>query len=240
MIRVNSQSGKAGVTALLDQALSVKLPREVQTEFYKIVQKEAERTGKEVSIRTIVRLFRQTYRLGIEQPLPGYVTLHSYRIVNDHHTTSTQSQGPEVVTVEADIQCDGSSRTIRGSGPTPQKAFLSALAQTLSVPMTLLDGQEHELETKSRQERPMLSSSSFKTNEYQRGVASFAKISIPISMQQTFWGIGAADDRSEAGIRAVVSAVNLGMDQLRQASLDKMVYPRIKSSPRGQKLMMMA
>lgn len=219
MIRVNSQSGKAGVTSLLDQALSIKLPREMQAAFYKIVQREAERTGKEVSIRTIVRLFRQTYRLGVERSLPSYVTLQSYRILNDHRRTMAQ-QSPATVAVEADIQCDGLTRTIQGSGSTPQHAFLSALSNALSVPMTLLESQEHEIEHIPGQERPISFSSSQKaTNSHTRDIASFSKISIPISLQQTFWGTGIADDPAEAGIAAVLSAVNLGMDQLDRKSV---------------------
>lgn len=241
MIRVNSQSGKAGVTSLLDQALSIKLPREMQVVFYKIVQKEAERTGKEVSIRTIVRLFRQTYRIGVERSLPSYVTLQSYRITNDHRRAMPHHESPATVTVEADIQCDGLTRTIQGSGSTPQHAFLSALSNALSVPMILLESQEHEIEPIPGQERP-ISSSKKATKTHTGDIASFAKISIPISMQQAFWGTGVADDPADAGIAAIVSAVNLGMDQLRpEASIDKREYPRIKNLPREQqKLMMMA
>ncbi|GJJ14511.1 hypothetical protein Clacol_008775 [Clathrus columnatus] len=255
MIRVNSQSGKAGVTSLLDQALSIKLPREMQTDFYKIVQKEAERTGKEVSIRTIVRLFRQTYRLGIERPLSGYVTLRSYRAtVNNRRLPllSTESESSSV-TIEADIQCDGVTRTIRGSGSNPEKAFFTALTQSLNVPMTLLESEQHTIEPKSGQARPLSLSSSLSTSSSTRSynnnsnkVASFSKISFPISsLQQTlFWGVGVSNDRSDAGIHAIVSAVNLGMDQLRQSSSslqdDKIEYPRINIPPRGQKLMMLA
>lgn len=242
MIRVNSQSGKAGVTSLLDQALSIKLPREMQAAFYKIVQKEAERTGKEVSIRTIVRLFRQTYRLGAERSLPSYVTLQSYRVTNDHRREMSRHEIPPTVTVEADIQCDGLTRTIQGSGSTPQHAFLSALSNALSVPMTLLESQEHEIEPIPGQERLISFSSQKATKTHTGDVASFAKISIPISMQQTFWGTGVSNDPADAGIAAIVSAVNLGMDQLRpEASIDKREYPRIKNLPRvQQKLMMMA
>ncbi|GJJ07756.1 hypothetical protein Clacol_001961 [Clathrus columnatus] len=228
MIRVNSQSGKAGVASLLDQALSIKLPREMQADFYEVVQKETERTGKEISMDRVVRLFRQTYRLisGTDRLLPGYVILHSYRIT-DNRLPVESEPSTAVVDIEVDLECNGLPRTIRGSGSSPQKAFLSALSRSLNLPMTLLECQCQEQ----------------KVDKYgqTQTFTSFAKISISIPNMppRTLWGVGVATNEQrpaeDAGIHAVISAVN----QLPQLSFENVKYlSRINNNniSRGQRL----
>ena len=51
VIRVNSQSGKGGVAYVMDSRYGFQLPRWLQIEFSRIVQKEAEDSGLEVSPR---------------------------------------------------------------------------------------------------------------------------------------------------------------------------------------------
>src|SRR5258708_25528571 len=61
VIRVNSQSGKAGVAYLLKTDQRLDLPRGLQVEVSKVVQEVADRTGKEQTSRDIWTLFEQTY-----------------------------------------------------------------------------------------------------------------------------------------------------------------------------------
>jgi 2-isopropylmalate synthase len=67
MIRVNSQSGKAGVATILDQVLSLQLPIGMQADFYQVIQKEAEQTGREVPAKNSIRIFYETYCMSLEQ-----------------------------------------------------------------------------------------------------------------------------------------------------------------------------
>ena len=61
IIRVNSQSGKAGSALLLEQDHNIFLPRGAQIEFSQSVQKIADRTGKEITSQIIWDIFEKEY-----------------------------------------------------------------------------------------------------------------------------------------------------------------------------------
>jgi 2-isopropylmalate synthase len=59
VIRVNSQSGKGGVAYVMESKYGFQLPRWLQIEFSRVVQKEAEDSGLEVSPERIRRTVQQ-------------------------------------------------------------------------------------------------------------------------------------------------------------------------------------
>lgn len=61
VIRVNSQSGKGGVTHVLERDYGVSLPRWLQQEFAKVIQLKAEQSSSEVTAADIVALFEKRY-----------------------------------------------------------------------------------------------------------------------------------------------------------------------------------
>ncbi|WP_020409110.1 2-isopropylmalate synthase [Hahella ganghwensis] len=61
VVRINSQSGKGGVTHILERDYNISLPRWLQIEFAKVVQKTAEETGGEIDSHSIHRLFDEEY-----------------------------------------------------------------------------------------------------------------------------------------------------------------------------------
>jgi isopropylmalate/homocitrate/citramalate synthase len=61
VIRINSQSGKGGVTYLLERDLGLQLPRWLQIDFSRRVQAEAEASNSEISPEQIRTLFEQHY-----------------------------------------------------------------------------------------------------------------------------------------------------------------------------------
>ncbi|MEQ9228573.1 MAG: 2-isopropylmalate synthase [Parvibaculum sp.] len=61
IIRVNSQSGKGGVSYLLEAEYDLRLPRRLQVEFSSAVQRVTDDTGKEVRAADIWRIFEQEY-----------------------------------------------------------------------------------------------------------------------------------------------------------------------------------
>ncbi len=75
VIRINSQSGKGGVAYILEQALNMSIPRWMQIEFSRVVQRVSEQTEKEVSPEMIQQLFFDTY----QNSQQGY-TLAGYQI----------------------------------------------------------------------------------------------------------------------------------------------------------------
>jgi 2-isopropylmalate synthase len=52
VIRVNSQSGKGGMAYLLEQEYGLELPRRLQIEFSRVVQRHADASGREVAAAT--------------------------------------------------------------------------------------------------------------------------------------------------------------------------------------------
>lgn len=61
VVRINSQSGKGGVAYVLERDYDITLPRWLQIEFSKVVQREAETNGGEIDSHTIHRLFEDRY-----------------------------------------------------------------------------------------------------------------------------------------------------------------------------------
>lgn len=61
VVRINSQSGKGGVTHVLERDYNISLPRWLQIEFSRCVQQEAETEGGEIDSLTIHRLFENRY-----------------------------------------------------------------------------------------------------------------------------------------------------------------------------------
>merc|ERR1719199_2073181 len=61
VIRVNSQSGKGGCAWVIERELGIALPKPAQADFSKVVQKETDRTSKEILPQEICKLFEDTY-----------------------------------------------------------------------------------------------------------------------------------------------------------------------------------
>jgi 2-isopropylmalate synthase len=57
VVRINSQSGKGGVALVLERDHGIELPKSLQAEVGRIVQREADASGKEVSSQRILSLF---------------------------------------------------------------------------------------------------------------------------------------------------------------------------------------
>lgn len=78
VVRINSQSGKGGVTHILERDYGVTLPRWMQLAFSKVVQQHAEQSGAEVSSGQIWQLFQQAF----SAPQPQWI-MHRYDVHRD-------------------------------------------------------------------------------------------------------------------------------------------------------------
>ena len=126
IIRVNSQSGKGGVTWLLESEYGVTLPRRLQVEFSTAVQQLTDSSGQEVRAADIWKLFAQQY---FETTAPFAYVTHHLREVGDE-------QGIELV-----LRVDGVERTLSGRGNGPIAAALDALG----VPARVHDFEERAI-----------------------------------------------------------------------------------------------
>jgi 2-isopropylmalate synthase len=76
VIRVNSQSGKGGMAYLLEQEYGLELPRRLQIEFSRVVQRHADASGREVAASDIHALFAREYFEQDEPVLPLRLAPH--------------------------------------------------------------------------------------------------------------------------------------------------------------------
>jgi 2-isopropylmalate synthase len=61
IIRINSQSGKGGIAYVMEQDWGFHIPRQMQTDFARIIQKKTEHNNKEYASREIRECFEQEY-----------------------------------------------------------------------------------------------------------------------------------------------------------------------------------
>lgn len=130
VIRVNSQSGKGGVAYVMDSKYGFQMPRWLQIEFSRVVQKAAEESGQEISPEQIWDLFQDTYL-----NLPSPLCIQSFAI--------EKSDGQEKVS--ANIELDNQEFQVQGQGSGMLAAFSNALQSTLDIDFQILEYGEHTL-----------------------------------------------------------------------------------------------
>jgi 2-isopropylmalate synthase len=119
VIRVNSQSGKGGMAFLLERDYGLTLPRRMQIEFSRVVQRVMDTHGTELSSADLWNLFELEY-IGISEPL----------VYRSHHLAETENQG-QMIAVSLDLF--DRPITIHGYGNGPIAAFVEGLGLGLCV-----------------------------------------------------------------------------------------------------------
>ena len=131
VIRVNSQSGKGGITYLLESSYGLELPRRLQIEFSSSVQAVMDVQGKELSAADIWALFADAYHLDDSQ----------LRI--DHQHLDEQPDGRVRLAVR--VSAAGEVIEVQGQGQGPVDAFVDGLQRATGVPVTVLDLHQHAI-----------------------------------------------------------------------------------------------
>jgi len=133
VIRVNSQSGKGGISYLLETDHGLDLPRRLQIEFSSSVQAVMDVQGKELSSADIWVLLRDAYHLG-----DGEV------VVSEQHI---DEQPDGQVRLSATLRAAGQTLLLQGTGSGPVDAFVQALQRATGVQLAVLDYHEHAIGT---------------------------------------------------------------------------------------------
>jgi 2-isopropylmalate synthase len=133
VIRVNSQSGKGGVSYLLEQEHGLALPRRLQIEFSRAIQRVTDETGREVTAADVYAVFEKEY-LTVGEPWK----LVRHRIEGD----PTAGEGHQFKIV-AELEYKGERRTVTGEGDGAISAFVDALG----LPARVMDYHEHAIGT---------------------------------------------------------------------------------------------
>ncbi len=133
VIRVNSQSGKGGVSYLLEQEHGLALPRRLQIEFSRAIQRVTDETGSEVTASAVYDIFNSEY---LAQTAP-------WRLIK-HSITGNPSAGEgQLFTIEAEFDVGGKRRILSGSGD----GAISAFVNCLGIPVRIMDYHEHAIGT---------------------------------------------------------------------------------------------
>lgn len=118
VVRINSQSGKGGVAYVLERDYRITLPRWLQIEFAKVVQREAETNGGEIDSDTVHRLFEERYL-----KVPQDWALRSYNLHRDE----------DGVQAEVSMGTDAASVALEGRGLGAVEAVSDALKKQFGV-----------------------------------------------------------------------------------------------------------
>ena len=134
VIRVNSQSGKGGISYLLENDYGLELPRRLQIEFSQCVQRVMDATGKELTAQDLYQLFQQQYALETMQAPQNQMMTHVDTSDKCKRTLLT-----------ADVKIDDRTFRLSGSGTGPIDAFVDGLAEATGTSIRVLDYHEHAI-----------------------------------------------------------------------------------------------
>ncbi|AGF48041.1 2-isopropylmalate synthase [Candidatus Kinetoplastibacterium oncopeltii TCC290E] len=184
VIRVNSQSGKGGVAYLLEREYGLVLPRKLQIEFSRAVQRFTDKTGREVTAEAVYNIFKSEY---LDQSSPWKLIRH--RIDGD-----PQAAEAKHFAVEAEIECSGEKRILRGEGNGAISAFISALG----LPARIMNYHEHSLGSNTN-------------------TRAACYVELRIDHNNSIFGVGIDRDIVTASFRAVLSAINRHLKSEKQS-----------------------
>ncbi|HEY7804874.1 MAG TPA: alpha-isopropylmalate synthase regulatory domain-containing protein, partial [Orrella sp.] len=131
VIRVNSQSGKGGVSYLLEQEQGLALPRRLQIEFSRAIQRVTDETGQEVSARDVYGIFEREY-LVIGTP---------FKLIKHRITGDPDAGEGKQFSIEVELEVNGQRQVLTGQGD----GAISAFVDSLGVPLRIVDYHEHAI-----------------------------------------------------------------------------------------------
>ena len=131
VIRVNSQSGKGGISFLLENDYGLELPRRLQIEFSSSVQAVMDAQGTELNAADIWAIFAQTYRLS------------DGALVIDHQHLDELADG--AVRLATRLSSGGEVIALQGEGRGPVEAFVDGLQRLCGCRIEVLDYHEHAI-----------------------------------------------------------------------------------------------
>ena len=178
IIRVNSQSGKAGSAWLLEQEHNINIPRGAQIQFSEAVQSIADKTGKEITPEIIWEIFEQEF---LRKGKFSLIKFKSKKISKDDNAEF----------VEATIDHNGDKLKISSTGNGPISAFVNAIRDTFKLNFMLNDFGQNTRSSGSTAE-----------------AAAYIEIKVPDENGRSVFGVGIDTSITLAPIKAVISAIN--------------------------------
>jgi 2-isopropylmalate synthase len=135
VIRVNSQSGKGGFAWVLEQDQGLKLPKKLQVDFSKHVQRIADELGRELNAADIWQVFRETYFIKVQN--------RRFRLVDFEERRA--ADGDRIFS--GTIEVDGRAQSVSGRGKGLISSVLATLKDSFDLELEVVDYTEHALGT---------------------------------------------------------------------------------------------
>ena len=179
IIRVNSQSGKAGAAYLLEVEHHVRLPRGMEVEFSGFVQGEADKAGIEITSAKIWDIFEASY---LSQSGP-------YELISFESHPVEGSNEKESVT--AIVRHEGTDHQISAIGNGPISAFVEGVRSHFGLKFTLADFGQNTRSSSSKAE-----------------AAAYVELKKTDENDKAVYGAGIDTSITMAPIKAVISALN--------------------------------
>jgi len=183
VIRINSQSGKGGISYVLETDYGLELPRRLQIEFSQVIQRIADGTGKEISPQLIWDTFQSEY---LDQP-EGRFGFTGHRTLPDPHQSERRS-------LTASLKDGGAAIELEGHGTGPIDAYIDALARHAGVTINLIDYREHAI-------APTAANGGASSE-------AVAYVEVKRADGSTLFGVGRDRNIVAASLKAVTSAAN--------------------------------
>jgi 2-isopropylmalate synthase len=135
VIRINSQSGKGGISYIMETEFGVQMPRALQVEFSGVIQEISDGTGTEQTAEDIWGAFEREY---LSQKTP-------YEFVE--HVTRPGTHASEVRELSAKMRRNGETVEIHGKGNGPIDAFVDAIRKDAGIDVKVYSYSEHSVGT---------------------------------------------------------------------------------------------
>ena len=178
IIRINSQSGRGGISYVMETYFGVQLPKRFQRDFLVDVKAATEEGGveNELTPQQIFNLFDDKY-INVLEP---------YGLKN----FSEQQDSDQVSTVEALITDNGKEVTIKGQGNGLLDAFVRAFCGYTGIEFSISNYSEHAMKSGS-----------------DSAAITYIEITNKAN-KQTYIGAGVSSSVTKSSVRAVVCAFN--------------------------------
>ena len=184
VVRVNSQSGKGGVAYLLGTTRKLELPRRLQIEFSRIVQRHTDTYGGEVDGDRLWSIFADEYLPAATAPEAELSRWGRFEL---RGATLTSAGDDEDSTLTVTLVDGGEEKHLTAAGNGPLDAFVTALEGT-GLNVRILDYVEHAL-SEGRDAK----------------AASYVECEVD---GQVLWGVGIDPSITTSSFKAVISALN--------------------------------
>jgi len=135
VIRVNSQSGKGGFAWVLEKDQGLKLPKRMQADFSKVVQRLADELGRELGAADIWDAFRRAYHV--------HTPDKHFQLVD--YEESRAADGTRVFA--GTIAVAGAEQSVSGRGNGLISSVMGTIRDAFGVELEVADYSEHALGT---------------------------------------------------------------------------------------------